>query len=212
MQKTKSYLAVVLAAGVVSAFVGAACTVTTSTDAGGGDAGEGNSSGSSTAGASGSGTAGASGSGTAGGSTAGAGGTAGTSFSCDPAEAGATGTPDANACEMTAGQNDCDKCVRTKCCTEYSNCYATGPGNQCGYGGPKDEGEFVCSQGCLVDVFTAHGSVNNDDKGMCAANCATNPTSMGSQDCGPVLGNATNDLIACVGDTTNGCATECYGG
>ena len=210
MQQTKSYWRVVLVAGVVSAFVGAACTVTTSSDGGLGDAGDGNTagtSGSSTAGASGSGTAG---SGTAGTATAGAGGTAGTSFQCDPAEAGATGTPDSTACEMTTDETDCDKCVRTKCCTEYSACYATGPGNQCGYGGPKDNGEFFCYQSCLVDLFTKNQSISEEDKGTCAANCGTSLTMMGSQECGSVLGTATNDLIGCVAD--QGCETACYGG
>ncbi len=210
MQQTKSYWRVVLVAGVVSAFLGAACTVTTSTDDGTGDAGEGSIAGSATAGTSGSATAGSSGSGTAGGSSAGSGGTGGTSFICDPAAAGATGTPDMNACEMTADQTDCDKCVRTKCCTEYATCYATDPGNQCGYGGPKDNGEFFCYQGCLVDAFTANGSITADDKGMCAANCGTSLDSMGSKDCGTVLGTATNDLIGCISD--QGCEAECYGG
>lgn len=210
MQQTKSYWRVVLVAGVVSAFVGAACTVTTSTDGGTlGDAGDGNVAGS--PGSAGTGTAGSSaGAGTAGSATAGAGGAGATPFSCDPAEAGATGTPDANACEMVANQNDCDKCVRSKCCTEYANCYATDPGNQCGYGGPKNDGEFFCYNSCLADVFNANGAIDDTDKGTCANNCVTSKSLMGSQECGPVLGSATNDLIACVVD--KGCAMDCYGG
>jgi len=218
MQQTKSYWRVVLVAGVVSAFVGAACTVTTSTDDGGnlGDAGDGNVAGSpGTAGAAGSGhagssAAGSSGAGTAGSATAGSGGAAATPFVCDPAEAGATGNPDANACEMVAGQNDCDKCVRSKCCTEYANCYATDPGNQCGYGGPNNDGEFFCYNSCLVDVFNKNGSIEDKDKGTCAANCATSKSLMGSQECGSVLGTATNELIGCVVD--KGCEMDCYGG
>ncbi|MEP7048993.1 MAG: hypothetical protein ABJB12_01520 [Pseudomonadota bacterium] len=224
MQQTKSYWRVVLVAGVVSAFLGAACTVTTSTDDPTiGEAGDGNvagATGTAGAGTAGAGTAGAgtAGSSAAGSSSAGAAGAAGaggaapTPFSCDPADAGATGTPNMNACKMPSGLNDCDKCIRTKCCMEYATCYGTDPGNQCGYGGPNNKGEFFCYNSCLVDVFNANQSIEEKDKEKCAANCVTSKDVMASQDCGPVLGSATNDLIGCMADTAGGCAAECYGG
>ncbi|MEO7032812.1 MAG: hypothetical protein ABI548_03195 [Polyangiaceae bacterium] len=203
MQQTKSYWRLALVAGVVSAFVGAACTVTTNSGDGVGDAGEGN-----IAGSSGAGTAGTAGTGTAGTAGVGEGGAGATPYSCDSGDAGATGTPDANACEMTTGQGDCDKCVRTSCCTEYSACYATDPGNQCGYGGPNNDGEFVFYQSCLLDAIAKNGSLQDSDAETCANSSATSKDLMGSQDCGSVLGTATSELIACVAQN---CNTACYG-
>ncbi|MEO8904877.1 MAG: hypothetical protein ABI488_20830, partial [Polyangiaceae bacterium] len=103
----------------------------------------------------------------------------------------------------------CDKCVRSNCCAEYSDCYATDPGNQCGYGGPNSDGEFFCYQSCLVNAFTKNGSLEDSDSEICANTCATTKDLKGSQECGSVLGTATSELIACVAD---GCSTECYGG
>src|SRR6188768_781223 len=134
MQQTKSYWRLLAVTGVVSAFIASACVVTTDDDDGSAGAG-----GSGTAGASagapaaGTGTAGT---GTAGTGTAGspAGGAGSTPFQCDTGESGAPGTP--NSCVPSDSSDPCQKCIQDSCCDLYEFCYATDPGNQCGWGGP----------------------------------------------------------------------------
>jgi len=219
MQQTKSYWRLVAVAGVVSAFVAGACTVTTSTDVDDDD----------TAGAGGSGTAGA---GTAGSSTAGAGtagaaaagagaagaGTAGEGpvpFQCDPAgDGGAQGI--GNTCAPTDPNDICQKCIQAKCCAEYSACYATDPGNQCGWGGPAkvdgDEnpgGELYCVQACLQKAVVDSGTAPDDSQVQtCGNNCATTISSGATKECGSVLGIQTSDAVGCLRDN---CSVECFG-
>src|SRR6185369_14818391 len=112
------------------------------------------------AGSSNGGTAGSSNGGTAGkagGSSAGAGGSAGpVSFQCDPTDGSALGTP--NSCTPADPSDSCQKCVQAKCCTEYSECFAIDPGNQCGWGGPANGGEITCMQACLVETVAGSGT------------------------------------------------------
>jgi hypothetical protein len=226
MQQTKSYWRLVALAGVVSAFVASACVVTTSTDdpdntagkGGAGTAGSGTA-GSGTAGKGGAGNAGAGGSGTAGSGTAGS-GTAGTGgagkepFQCDPDDGVFVGTP--NSCAPGDDPDDCAKCVQAKCCTEYEACYATDPGNQCGWGGPleindkpNEGGEALCVQLCLQDIVAMSEVAPEDsDVATCAANCATTPSNGASKDCGSVIGLQTSDLIGCL---RNECSVVCFG-
>jgi len=184
MQQTKSYWRLVAVAGVLSAFIGAACTVTTSTDSGFGGSTSGGASGSGTAGAhtagagtAGAGTAGAgtAGAGTAGAATAGAGGAAATPFSCDLGEGGTKGESIPGVCTLDNAEkaDKCAVCLKGKCCAEFSDCYAVSPGNQCGWGGPKGDaqGEFVCYRACLTDVAMKNGAIETSDRGACAANC-----------------------------------------
>jgi hypothetical protein len=219
MQQTKSYWRLVAVAGVVSAFVASACVVTTSTDddtagAGGASTAGNGGSGGSTAGSAtaGSGTAGSQ-AGT-GGSTP-AGGAGPVPFQCDPGEGGAVGTP--NSCAPSGAGNDCEKCIQAKCCGEYEACYATNPGNQCGWGGPdkvdgvkNEAGEIFCVQSCLIKVVEASGTAPEDSEvRTCAAECATNPSNQSSKDCGPVVGQQTSDLVACL---RQDCSVACFGG
>jgi len=226
MQQTKSYWRLVAVAGVVSAFIGSACTVTTSTDdddfgtagTSSGTAGSGTA-GSSTAGTAGAaaGSAGAAGAaagsaGTAG--TAGTGGAAAVPFQCD-ADDGKIGTP--NTCAPTDSSNDCQKCIQAKCCTEQSACYATGPGNQCGWGGPltindkpNPGGEAYCIETCIQDGVVLSGTAPDEQLvGTCANNCSTSLSNGSSKDCGAVIGTQTNDLINCLMDN---CSADCFGG
>jgi len=215
MQQTKSYwrlAALATATGGAFAFVGAACTVTTSTDVGGstGDDAGAPSAGATQAGAGGA-AAGAAAAGAAAGGApaAGSGGAAPVPYDCTPDDGKPLGTP--NTCEPDAGSEDdvCALCVKAHCCTEFSECYATKPGNQCGWGGPNDDGELLCVQQCIQDGVQKSGVYDDTLIGTCAAKCTTQKANGSSKECGPVIGQQTNDLVACLG--TN-CQAECFGG
>ncbi len=208
MQQTKSYWRFVALAGVVTAFVASACVVTTSTDDNTGGASGANTAGANTAGAGGAG-AGAGGAltGGAGGAAAGTGGAV--AYQCDPADGVFVGTP--NTCAPAPGfeTDACAVCTQAKCCTEYSDCFATSPGNQCGWGGPKDQGEIICLQNCIQTEFPKTGVYDDSLVETCAANCATTTAGGSAHECGSIIGQQTNDLIGCLG--TN-CQGECFTG
>jgi hypothetical protein len=205
MQQTKSYWRVLAVAGVVGAFVASACVVTSSTDDSSGDD---------------TGAAAAAGAtGTAGASTSGAGsssmvGTAGTgtvlgAYECDPADGGSLPSTPAASCVAAGVAADCASCLQTSCCTEVSACYATNPGNECGFGGPPSSGgEFLCVETCLRDGFADSGVDDSDLRQGCFDKCTTSTANGASQDC-PGIGTQTNALIGCVSDN---CLTECIGG
>jgi hypothetical protein len=143
------------------------------------------------------------GSGTGGASTA-------VPFECDPPPGGAgpLGTP--SSCVPAVGtENECNTCIQTSCCEKYSECYAFEPGNQCGWGGPQNGGEFLCVKACLEDNVQ-HGSGVSDETalGTCANSCATTIANGGSKEC-MVLGVQTSDLVGCVNDN---CQMKCFGG
>jgi hypothetical protein len=207
MQQTKSYwrlAALATVAGVALAFAGSACTVTTSTDDGG-------SSGDSFAGATAAGaaqTAGASGAAV----TAGAGGAAGAAavpYDCTPDSGEALGTP--NTCEPAVGSETdvCALCVKAHCCTEFGECYATSPGNQCGWGGPNDDGEITCVQACIQDGVQQSGVYDDTLIGTCGAKCTTQKANGSTKECGSIVGQQTSDLVACL---AMNCQAECFGG
>ncbi|HYQ29069.1 MAG TPA: hypothetical protein VER04_17685 [Polyangiaceae bacterium] len=221
MQQTKSYWRLVALTGIVSAFIASACVVTTSTDddtnnAGAGGAGTAgaatagaHSAGANTAGAN---TAGSSAAGMAGSAQGGAGPV---SFQCDPGEGGAQGTP--NSCEPVDANDVCQKCTQQKCCAEYSACYATDPGNQCGWGGPakvdgadNEGGELYCMLVCLQKAAQDSGTEPDDSQVQtCANNCATTVSNGATKECGSVIGVQTSDTVACLRDN---CSTECIVG
>jgi hypothetical protein len=219
MQQTKSYWRLVAVAGIVSAFIGSACVVTTSTDDDNGGASNGGAGGAGTAGASTAGKAGANtaGANTAGSSAAGAaqGGSGTISFQCDPpGEGGAVG--DANSCAPDMPGNKCQECIQSKCCTEYGACYATDPGNQCGWGGPAklpngdayDGGEALCVQLCIQEGVKMSGTEPDAElKGYCANNCST-PNDTSGAACKTTIGVETNSLILCMSDY---CSPVCFG-
>jgi hypothetical protein len=210
MQQTKSYWRVVAVAGVVGAFVASACVVTTSTDdgiagAGGTGAVAGTTSGGTTSTA---GTAGVSGStGIAG--TSGVGGSAGSaaiSYQCDPSDGKAVGTP--ASCADTTGM-PCSVCTAAHCCAEYGACFATNPGNQCGYGGPNPgDSEILCIQACVIAATSDGGVADDMTIGTCTNNCITPKDSAGVT-CSAVIGAQTSDLVGCL---SMNCQTECFGG
>ena len=164
--------------------------------------------GSSNGGAAGSSKGGAAGSsnggtaGKAGGPSAGAGGSAGpVSFQCDPTDGSALGTP--NSCTPADPSDSCQKCVQAKCCTEYSECFAIDPGNQCGWGGPANGGEITCMQACLVETVAGSGTAPQvAHVSSCATPCAT-------KNCGTMIGSQTSALISCL---LSNCSTACFGG
>ncbi len=218
MQQTKSYWRLLAFAGVASAFVASACVVTTSTDDDDVTAGAGGGAGTAGSGTSGAATAGAgtAGAGTAGAGTAGAppaGGAGSVSFQCDPAEGGAMGEP--NSCAPNPPNDACGICIQGQCCADYSACYATDPGNQCGWGGPGTfdgvavVGELGCVQACLKKAVAASQiAPTNSEVEACANNCATSPTTGATTDCGEVIGIQTSDTIACL---RANCSLPCFG-
>lgn len=219
MQQTKSYWRLVIVTGVVSAFVAGACTVTTSTDVDDDDNSAGTSAGgAATAGAAtaGAATAGAGTAGTATAGTAGAEGGAGpVPFQCDPpGDGGAVGNP--NSCAPIDPNDECQKCVQAKCCAEYGACYATDPGNQCGWGGPAKlpsgadypGGEALCTQLCIQDGVAESGVAPDAELiGTCGAGCATAKDTAGKT-CEQHVGLQTNDLIGCLNEN---CSKVCFG-
>jgi len=209
MQQTKSYWRVVAALGVVGAFVASACVVTTSDNGAGGDAGETNTTAGSTSAGAGGAAAGSSSTAGTGGALA-AGGDAPTAYQCDTGDAGAPpGTPNTCVPDADHKTDSCALCVQASCCTEYSQCFATDPGNQCGWGGPNDGSEIICFQQCVKDEI-ANGGVDNDDtRTMCSDKCTTTTANKSTHDCGAFLGIQTQALIGCLSDH---CATECLGG
>jgi hypothetical protein len=220
MQQTKSYWRLVALAGVVSAFVASACVVTTSTDD---DDYTGGADGKGGAGAGGANTAGKAGANTAGANTAGA-ATAGAaqggsgpdlSFQCDPpGEGGAVGM--AYSCAPDMPGNKCQECIQTHCCEEYGACYATEPGNQCGWGGPaklpngevNPGGEALCIQLCIQDGVKTSGTEPDAElKGTCANYCTTAVDTSGMA-CDTTIGVETNALMICMSDH---CSPVCFG-
>ena len=211
MQQTKSYWRVVAALGVVGAFVASACVVTTSTDSGtAGDAGETNTTAGATSAGSSAGGATAGSTSTAGtGGTPAAGGDTSTSYQCDTGDAGAPPGTASDCLPDPANPTDkCAVCVQAHCCAEFGQCYATSPGNQCGYGGPNDGGEIACVQKCLQDGFASSGVDDADLRSMCYDQCTTSTAHKSTHDCG-LIGSQTNALIGCLSDN---CLVECIGG
>jgi hypothetical protein len=175
----------VLALGLLGSAAFAGCTVTT----GDGDDDSGVSTGGSTS------TGGAK---ATGGSTATGGATTtGGSTSTGGADSGTF------VCAPAAADNDCSKCVETKCCNEWLDC---GRDAACSYKSAATPGELICIQDCIIDQVGDAGT-GVIDLPTCAANCAVDVA----------LSPATNDLIACirnVGDASvlQNCSTDCFGG
>ena len=185
----------------------------TSGSGGSGAGGSGAGSSGATSMAAGSGNGGAAGK--AGNSSTGAGGGAErVPFQCDPSDGSAVGTP--NDCTPADPNDVCQKCVQAKCCTEYAECYAINPGNQCGWGGPLKingmpnyGGEIACLQDCLVAVVADSGTAPAaSDVNSCATHCATSIGNGATKECGSVIGSQTNALVGCL---LKSCSTVCFG-
>jgi hypothetical protein len=191
-----------LLALTVAGSIGAACTVTTTTDDGneGGASGSG---GSGTGGAKTNGGVTSNGGATTGGATAtgGVAATGGTSttggtggaavIGCDE-KGKVAGTP-ATSCQFAAADSTfCHECLTTSCCGEVKACFGQNPDNQCAYGGPEGESEFGCYEACLVTKAKANGGdYTEEDQDACIGMCST-PA------CGVIIGDATLDLIVCM--------------
>ena len=154
--------------------------------------------------------------GKAGGSSAGAGGSVEPApFQCDPSDGSALGTP--NDCSPADPNDSCQNCVQAKCCTEYAECFAVNPGNQCGWGGPLEingianyGGEIACLQDCLIAVVANTGiAPESSQVNSCANHCATSINNGATKECGSVIGSQTNALVGCL---LNHCSTVCFGG
>jgi len=189
-------------AGVVTAFAASACVVTT-------DDGNGGASGAAGANTAGANTAGANTAGASGAATAGAAGAPAVPYQCTPDNGDPEGMP--NSCEPAPGfeTDKCALCVKAKCCTEFANCYATAPGNQCGWGGPNDDSEIGCIQDCIKDGYMKTGVYDDPLVAGCANGCGTNKANHSTKECGQFIGQQTSDLVACL---RNNCEGPCFTG
>jgi hypothetical protein len=106
--------------------------------------------------------------------------------------------------------NACTVCTFTNCKTECGDCFATSPGNQCGYGGPTGDnsGEFACIQKCVIDATSDGGVPDDTTVGTCTNNCITPKDSSGKA-CSAVIGAQTSDFVGCLRQF---CQQDCFGG
>jgi len=181
--------------GLLACGIAAGCTVTSDDDEdtdGGDAAGGSDGAGGSNAGGRASGGA-ATGGGASGGSSAGGSGAGGAE-------------PDGGNCTPAANDNDCQKCVLTKCCAEYFDCND----DACaGDGTAANPGELSCFQDCMAEYLQDAGTADSDTVQACSGRCASQ---------GSTLATNTEDIVTCIlsgGDTvdggTDGCDAECYG-
>ncbi len=153
------------------------CVVTSDDDGTGGSAGS-------------AGSAGSGGSSGSGGATGGSGGaTGGTGGTTDAGTGGSAGSDAGKiTCTPDDPNDNCQVCTEQKCCQEFEACYVSG--ENCGFGGPKGEGEI----NCMFVYLTA----NPGEKVAAANNCVTPGQS--------IISTTTNNLFNCL-DTQ--CLTEC---
>jgi hypothetical protein len=109
------------------------------------------------------------------------------------------------SCDEKATDNDCGKCLKSKCCTALQACYGTQPTSACGYGtaeSPDDAalGQFDCIRECY--------KVNNDGVKSeteifegCAGECLLQCESEG------LINQDTQDMLDCALNGADGAAT-----
>lgn len=210
-----------LAFGLVGSLTATSCVIKTDPDGTGGsdnDTGGRGNGGSSTGGSKATGGSMATGGSSTGGSTAtgGSKSTGGTPATGGTATViGCDGTDFRGEAAMTCTFEDddladpdigeCLKCISkaANCCDDLKDCYATDPNNQCGFGGPEGESEYICYQTCLVGKAKAGGGLYDPDRDTdaCADACAT-PACLPKP-----IGSVTNSLIGCM---HLNCETECF--
>ena len=102
-------------------------------------------------------------------------------------------------CFPTTADNDCSRCVMSKCCQEWFDC---GEDPHCSQK-PAKEGELLCIQSCLIDAVVEGGAVDLQD---CAAAC---------QEQNSGVSEATSAIVACIRTTEDSglqaCSTVCFG-
>ena len=147
--------------------------------------------------------------GTSGSSTA---GTAGTTAAggatyvpglCDADTPTSMNEPSCN--DATADGQDCLKCLKAKCCTEWQTCFGDTPTIACGWGPTAaDDGQFDCVQHCFTE-----NAAGDTDADMLLADCAGSCANQcDAADNGNVM-QATSDLIGCANDTST-CQDVCF--
>ncbi len=191
----------VLALGFVASAVIAGCTVTTTNNYNGGDGSTGTGGSNADSGAGGQGTGGKGSGGAATGGSSGSGG--GTSMG-GGGTAGAGGTTSDSGpatCNPSKETDACNKCLATKCCSEWLDC-----------GNDADCGEAVVDAGkhseilCIQDCMLSDGGTATID--VCAGQCAHDPSGVSM---------ATNALITCIrsaasdASAAQNCSQECFG-
>jgi hypothetical protein len=144
----------------------------------------------------------------AGGSAAAGSGPIKSPFQCDSGVSHSQVGVPLSSCAATAN-DPCQLCVQAHCCSEYEDCFAQNPGNQCGYGGPNDAGEIGCIQRCIQDELSNNGIIDTQAYAQCANVCASTLVNRASLDCGGVIGTQTGALLGCLKDE---CPAECLGG
>lgn len=97
--------------------------------------------------------------------------------------------------------DDCQACIRSRCCAELRACL---PPERCSLGGPSGEGEFACITDCLALAFYGETSLATA-RTECATTCAK-PRPKPSQ--------ATTNLVSCMlglDDREDSCIAQCLG-
>jgi hypothetical protein len=106
-----------------------------------------------------------------------------------------------------SSDDDCLKCLKDKCATEWSTCYGTKPSIACGWGPSENDqdGQFDCILGCFFDGAKDPMGTADELLSDCSAMC-TNQCD--AEDNGNVMIH-TSDLVTCANDPGN-CQTECF--
>jgi hypothetical protein len=99
---------------------------------------------------------------------------------------------------------DCKKCLKEKCCTEWQVCYGNEPHIACGWGPTEsDDGQFDCVENCIV--ANEEGAATPEELlSTCTAGCTNQCTNDGGN-----LLIATSDLITCANDPAT-CEADCF--
>ena len=193
----------IIALGCVASAAVVGCTVTTSSDKSDGGSGGGGTADSATGGTSAAdgstgGKATGGGGAAATGGSSGAGGASGASTGGNAPTDAATPLLDAkDVCTAERGDNDCMKCLKTKCCIPFTDC-ANDP--DCGQSSTS-KGDLICIQDCMLNTAADGGT---PDIGTCAGNC------------GGATAPATTEILTCIreihdGSALQNCSTACFG-
>jgi hypothetical protein len=191
----------------------------------GGDGGTNNTSGTANTGGNRAGSSGSGGGGTSAGSSTAGGGTGGSAAGAaggeaDPDYPGACEselvTPSVEpSCDEKATDNDCGKCLKSKCCTALQACYGTEPTSACGYGTAETPesaslGQFDCIRECYAENNDGVKSETEIFEG-CAGECLLQCESEGliNQDTQEMLDCALNGADGVVAGTDD-CHDVCF--
>jgi hypothetical protein len=138
------------------------------------------------------------------GGTSGEGGDGGTSGEGGDGDAGLCDTSDAIAstsapsCALTNNEPTCRRCLKSRTCKEWQQCYGEQPRSACGYAThPDDDGQFDCIVFCFAEGDDA-SQTPEDLLLSCADNCENQCNLLNE------------DTVALVGAAYDKCTEECF--